>query len=133
MSTLYSINNSKGKRANTKLSSQHYFPHDIKPVYCMAHQPLNPRTKTGKRHPKYVESILTALVKADRTSSLLYLGKKANISKLQPIQHYAITVSGSAVKKNTQTSFHIQQLDKTESYENNSSCTLEMFQKRKRK
>lgn len=60
----------------------------------MAHQPLNPQTKTGKRHPKYVESILTALVKADRTSSLLYLGKKGKyFFKLQPIQYYAITVS----------------------------------------
>lgn len=62
----------------------------------MAHQPLNPQTKTGKRHPKYVESILTALVKADKTSSLLYLGKQKKkeptITKLQPVQYYAITV-----------------------------------------
>ena len=47
----------------------------------MAHQPLDLQIKTGNdiHDPTNFKNILTALVKADRTSSLLYLvTKKGN-------------------------------------------------------
>lgn len=51
----------------------------------MAQNPLYPQAKTGKDIKKHVKNILTALVKAAKTSSLLYLGKKDKMLKLQPI------------------------------------------------
>lgn len=79
---------------------------------------------------KNVENILTALVKAERTSSLLYLEEKPTITKLQLIHHYAMSVS--AAKKQTDKVSYLV-IIKTGSYENNSGSTLGMFQRKKRK
>lgn len=69
-------------------------------------------------------------MKAERTSSLLYLEEKPTITKSQLIQHYAMSVS--AAKKQTDKVSYLV-IIKTGSYENNGGSTLGMLQRKKRK